>query len=260
MIDRYTLQKELTALTALENKLKNVITGAPKGSIYYRERKNGELKAYWDRYEKGRRLRTPVDPDDAAFLRRMKHKTYAKWFLGVVQRDIRALKEALKYRPITEEMKASGGKPFEECRAYFFGSPLSSERFDRLEERQNPFHPEEMTVKTELGVFRSKLEYIIARILTDLGLRFKYEAPLAVGMTFYYPDFTVLHPKTGKLIFIEAAGMVNREQYRKRQASRIESFAQIGIYLGIDLFVIAESPDGIDTEAIACILRGIFGL
>ena len=260
MINRYYIDAELESLEKLEKKLNYVLKDAPKGSVYFRNRGGKETIPYWDRYVKGKRVRTPLDPNQSDTLKRLKYKTYAKRVQPIVSRNIRALQYIRDYVPLTEDIKSEGGPPFQECRNYFFGAPVTNERFELMKERQNPSHPEELIVNTELGVFRSKLEYIIARILTDLGLRFKYEAAIPVGMIALYPDFTVLHPKTGKLIYIEAAGLVNSERYRRRQAERIESMAQIGVYLGVDLFVIGEAPDGIDTPFITNIFRGIFDL
>ncbi len=260
MISKIYIESELDVMEKMEKKLKYVLKDAPNGSVYFRNRGGKDFIPYWDRYEEGKRVRTPLDPNQEEMLKRLKYKTYAKRLLPIVSRNIRALQNIRDYMPLTEDVKARGGAPFQECRDYFFGAPVANEYFDQMKERQNPSHPEELIVSTELGVFRSKLEYIVARILTELGLRFKYEAAMSVGTHILYPDFTVLHPKTGKLIYIEAAGLVNNERYRRRQAERIESMAHVGIYLGVNLFVIGESPDGMDTLLITNVLRGIFGL
>jgi hypothetical protein len=114
---------------------------------------------------------------------------------------------------------------------------------------------------TELGVFRSREEYIVARALTMLGLRFKYETPLSTPYRYLYPDFAVLHPVTGQIIYIEYTGMMKSAEYRASVLSRLKDYGDAGLYLGYNLFYISTvSEEGINIAVIMNRLKGVFEL
>jgi len=61
---------------------------------------------------------------------------------------------------------------------------------------------------------RSKSEVIIANMLFERGIPFKYEQPLfAPDGTFYLPDFTITWRGTD--YYWEHIGLVHREEYRE---------------------------------------------
>ena len=71
----------------------------------------------------------------------------------------------------------------------------------------------------------------------------------------------MLHPGTGEIVYLEVAGKMKDSQYRIGLLNRIHEYGNAGVYLGINLFVIAEDPDaGIDIAALTEQIRGIFSL
>lgn len=76
--------------------------------------------------------------------------------------------------------------------------------------QSNPFHPENLIHKTASGkMVRSKSEVLIDLVLTTNHIPFHYESALVLGNSTIYPDFTILHPKTGKIFYWEHFGFMD---------------------------------------------------
>jgi hypothetical protein len=78
------------------------------------------------------------------------------------------------------------------------------------------FLQEGLIHRTSKGLaVRSKSELIIAEALTNGGIEFEYEKPLSLGGSTRYPDFTIDDEISGKTVFWEHLGMLEREDYRR---------------------------------------------
>jgi len=62
---------------------------------------------------------------------------------------------------------------------------------------------------------RSKSELIIAEALASVGIAFEYEKPLCLGGSTRYPDFTIDDEISGRTVFWEHLGLIEREDYRR---------------------------------------------
>ena len=262
MINHEEIKAELIVLEAINRKIAKWLRQTVDGTIYFIQySKNTKPVPYWNRMDDGKRVRKPLKGHENDLLISLKYKTFAMHLKRRIEDDIDALKAILRYKPLDAKTLSFGGEPFKECREFFFGTIPENPEFEALAERQNPSHPEQLNVHTELGVFRSREEYIVARALTILGLRFKYESPLATPYRYHYPDFAVLHPKTGKIIYIEYSGLMKNAEYRRSVLTRLKDYGDAGVYLGYNLFFISTvSEDGIDMASILSMLKGIFEL
>lgn len=262
MFNTARIKHELKRLGMIREKIEKVLDAAPEGTIYFRRRgKKQTPLPYRLIFIEKKRKRTRIPDSEEKLIKWLRYKKYAKHIRARVLRNIRILQQSLLYQPLDESFLAFGGELFADCREYFFGKRPGNAAFDALKERQNPFRPEQRRVKTKLGAFRTKGERDIAFILTELGLRFKYEAACMLPGVTRYPDFTVLHPMTGELIYIELCGLMHKAGYREDMAEKLEEYARGGIYLGYNLFIITELPDrDLDMEALTDHIRGIFGL
>ena len=262
MINHEEIKAELAFLIKVKEKIEKCIKQAPEGTVYYVHAGHyADPIPFRNKTVDGKRIRTSLKKDEQKLLLPLKLKTYAMHIRHRVDRNINVLKAILRYQPFDTDFLSFGGTPFLECRDYFFGSTPDNPEFEALEERQNPSHPEQLNVRTELGVFRTREEYIVARALTMLGLSFKYETPRPTPYRYLYPDFAVLHPITGQIIYIEYSGMMKNAEYRGSVLSRLKDYGDAGLYLGHNLFYISTiSGEGIDTAVIMNRLKGIFGL
>jgi hypothetical protein len=78
------------------------------------------------------------------------------------------------------------------------------------------FLQEGLVHRTSKGLaVRSKSELIIAEALANAGISFEYEKPLVLGGQTRYPDFTIDDEISGRTIFWEHLGMLERPDYRR---------------------------------------------
>lgn len=96
---------------------------------------------------------------------------------------------------------------------------------------------------------RSKSEVMIDMILFQNKIPFRYEAPLQLGDTTIYPDFTIRHPHTGDTYYWEHFGLMDDPSYSKNAISKLHLYVNHGIIPSLRLittYETKESPLSID--------------
>jgi len=132
-------------------------------------------------------------------------------------------------------------------------NPLSKELSDWQNEpyEKNPNHPEALIHKCISGnIVRSKSESIIDTFLYKNNIPYKYEAPLQFGKIILYPDFTIRHPKTGKIYYWEHFGKMDDEKYARKTFYKLQLYNSHGLIPSINLittYETAENPLDINT-------------
>lgn len=124
-----------------------------------------------------------------------------------------------------------------------FYHPLSKEHLNwaNAPYEKNPQYPEQLIHKTLSGnLVRSKSEMIIADALYTHKIPFRYENSLYLNPQMISPDFTILHPDTGKIYFWEHFGLMDDVSYRKSTASKLNSYISNGIIPSIQLITTYE--------------------
>ena len=91
------------------------------------------------------------------------------------------------------------------------------------------------TLKGDL--VKSRAEQMIADALYLAGIPYRYECGISFngGKTWYYPDFTILHPVTGEIFLWEHFGMEELERYRHKNADKIYVYFDNGYIPGKNL-------------------------
>lgn len=128
----------------------------------------------------------------------------------------------------------------------------------------NPNFHEELTHKTLLGYnVRSKSEEHIANELFLSGIPLRYEAELTLTISSqessdylyhspsnpnkyaktYYPDFTILNPKTGQVFYWEHFGMMDNQKYREKTIQKLQVYFNNNILPGINLITTYETKE-----------------
>jgi hypothetical protein len=87
---------------------------------------------------------------------------------------------------------------------------------------------------------RSKSEIVIADALSSSGILFAYEKPLTFGGTTRYPDFTIEDDASGRVVYWEHLGMLEREDYRKSWERKLAWYRIHGIVPATE----GEGPNG----------------
>lgn len=105
-------------------------------------------------------------------------------------------------------------------------------------------YPEKKKHKTIDGnLVRSKSESIIVSALVKYGIPYRYEPNLQLGDVTYYPDFVIMHPRTGKLFYIEHFGMIDDPHYNRSMYDKLQTYNRHGIYQDINLITFFETRD-----------------
>lgn len=110
-----------------------------------------------------------------------------------------------------------------------------------------PFKEDSPIILTnnELRV-RSKSEKIMADYFDSLGIVYKYECPLYLQpYGIIYPDFTFLSPHTGKEIYWEHEGMLDKEDYARNAVKKINLYESNNIYPGEQLILTFETSTSV---------------
>ena len=97
---------------------------------------------------------------------------------------------------------------------------------------------------------RSKSEKIIADRLYARGAPYKYECPKRNSRYgVIYPDFTILRVKYREVCYLEHYGMMDNPEYAKRMVERNSDYAEDGIIIGKNLFMLFETKEApLDTQ------------
>ncbi len=120
-----------------------------------------------------------------------------------------------------------------------------------------PF-PTDNQLLTDRGeLVRSKAEMIIANLLLKLGLHYRYECRFDCGGKALYPDFTIMHPETGELYYLEYFGMMDNWDYAANALKKMNfyySTSQADHFI----FLFESERVGINIPAIENLLRRTF--
>lgn len=76
---------------------------------------------------------------------------------------------------------------------------------------------------------RSKSELLIAEALISAGVSFEYEKPLTLGSSTRYPDFTIEDDISGRTIYWEHLGMLERDDYRSSWEKKLAWYRTNGV-------------------------------
>lgn len=123
----------------------------------------------------------------------------------------------------------------------FLPNSLRIERWCSQKIPPRPF-PEKLKQLTNRGdLVRSKYEQSIANILFELGISYIYEKPEVFNNKRYLPDFTILDPENGTLVYIEAFGRMDDRDYSLGVVQKVHDYEANGLNQGKDFFMVYDS-------------------
>lgn len=107
---------------------------------------------------------------------------------------------------------------------------------------------------------RSKSEILIANLLSDLGIPYRYEAPLFLDDgSVIHPDFTILKAHSRKTCYFEHYGMMDDPSYLRAFMKRETAYIQNGLIPGRDVFMSFESlSDPLNMSTLRQMLQALF--
>ena len=90
-------------------------------------------------------------------------------------------------------------------------------------------YAEDRNISTIAGFcVRSKSEALIANILLERGIPFRYEWVQVIGGVTYAPDFTILHPVSRQIIIWEHFGLMNSSDYQSECRTKLCRYIMAG--------------------------------
>lgn len=125
----------------------------------------------------------------------------------------------------------------------------------------NKKYPEQRIYKTSSGnMVRSKSEVLIDMALYTNKIPFRYECELILGNIVIYPDFTIKHPKTGKIYYWEHFGKMDDNKYASQASAKLQTYIESGIIPTIDLIATYETKENpLDYEMVEKVIADYFG-
>lgn len=136
--------------------------------------------------------------------------------------------------------------PYSELLTEIISKPMEVEyaAWQKAPFKTNEAFPEKKIHEADNGILtRSKSEAAIASKLFKAGIPFRYECELVINGVSYYPDFTIIKPKTGKIVYLEHLGMMDNHNYVRKVMAKIQLYQNAGIFLGDTLFITFETSD-----------------
>lgn len=124
----------------------------------------------------------------------------------------------------------------------------------------NPYHPEQLVHKTAAGhMVRSKSESMIVMMLQKYKIPYRYECELKLGNQTVYPDFMIMHPKTGEIYYWEHFGCMDDPEYVKKTVHKIQLYSLNGILPSVHLITTYENKKyPLSSEMIEDIIKYYF--
>lgn len=179
------------------------------------------------------------------------YKKYLTCKLNEIQTEQNAIRAYLKHHSpnygLSDQMLSPENRYSELLAPHFAPRHSNTEDFERWSKASyetNPNHRENLIHPTNLGFsVRSKSEAMIAMALHFNCVPFRYESALSLDNITLYPDFTIFHPVTGRIIYWEHFGLIDNPDYQMQYLSKIRHYITNGIYPSIDLITTYETSE-----------------
>ena len=183
---------------------------------------------------------------ERALAEKLAIKKYLSTLLEDLSHEMRAIDYYLrhheKYEEKAERMLVDSSE-LQNLLSPFF-SPLSKELDDWMKSpyEHNLIHPEHLNQKVATNEFvRSKSEAMIARVLKQNKIPYRYECALILDEVQTYPDFTIRHPKTGEYFYWEHFGLLDKADYVENMHKKLRHYTSNHIMPGINLITTYET-------------------
>ena len=236
------LEREMQEEQVLIQKKQKALEQAPKGRLV--ATKNGNQRTEYRHAIDGARVY--LSAGEADKISALAQKRYDASFLKVLEHNYSCKENAAKWLS-RQWSYDSAGSHASEALKFTWSSYEEELETAKREWQEKPFyalefHEEEKTVETKRGeLVRSKSEKIIADLLYDLGLAYKYEKRLYVHDRCYYPDFTIYDPVHDRELLLEHFGGMDDGEYAKNMVVKINDYERAGYEVGKTFFYTLET-------------------
>lgn len=192
---------------------------------------------------------------------------WRKYYQLQIERKTKELQLLEKYLTNYEKINIAPDLLFENSSCYkelltqkYKSHTNDPNRWAFEEYEHNSRYQENLIHKSISGHFvRSKSEVIIANSLLISNVPYRYECALHLDDVVFFPDFTILHPKTLEIYYWEHFGMMDSSSYCENSYNKLKILANHGIIPTINLITTYETQKHpIDSNKIQQIINEWF--
>ncbi len=191
-------------------------------------------------------------------------KDYNRKFLKSAKKELEILD-----RTIAELSKDNGDLVYQNLKderkrlvtPYILTNDQFAEEWQKRKYRESMYMPEEKKYETRKGdKVRSKSEAILADMLFELGIPYRYEQIITLANgNIKTPDFTLLRKETREEVYLEHLGLLDDETYRNNNLHKLDEYRENGIYCGKNLLITYETEEcPLDINGIRKMLEELF--
>jgi hypothetical protein len=233
------LKQRLSKLNTIKKLIEQELEHLPPGQISaYRH--NGLVEYHLlDPHNKTRYI---SKKKELPLIEKLSQKAYCQKALQKVDAEIKAIKRYFSGCPdgpventvadIDPELSKFVTPLVEDDESY--KNNWLKEPYERLE------MPESQKLTGREG-FRSKSEWMIAKLLTEAGISYKYEKPLKIEGNVVYPDFTLLDVANRRELYWEHFGKIDDNDYLFSVIRKLDLYSRSGMIREGRLIVTMES-------------------
>jgi len=239
------IQEELHLLNKQIKDLNGKLLKSPEGSISC-ARNGRNVKWY---YTDGSAGYIYLPKSQKAKAEKLALKRFHQVTLSAAQKKKEALENCISVYEQQDKTTTSmleETSPYHELiLPYYEKLPSKVSAWAAAEYETNPEYLEHKKFHTKKGdLVRSKSEVFIADELFMHKIPYHYEEKLdlkAYGI--YYPDFTICHPRSEKIIFWEHFGLMDNEEYIHKAYRKLDVYTMNGIVPTMNLIVTFETRE-----------------
>lgn len=205
-----------------------------------------------------------ISKKNRSLAEKLAHKKYLTLYLKELEKEANAIDYYLRHhvkRPWESEQLALSNSQYQELLFHAY-KPSIQEYMDwaNASYEGNPHYLEHLKYTAVNGKkVRSKSEVLISIILSKYKIPYRYECALKLGETTVYPDFTIIHPETGKIYYFEHLGRLDDPRYRRNNMNKLSDYIDHGIIPMQNLIITWEtSAQPLDIELVEKIVRFYF--
>ena len=222
-------------------KLKTYLEKLPQEHIYTHKRKNKYIYCLRSRDAQGKLHEKYLTTEQGKYIKECCEQFYVRKLIFAIEKELNALRIfAEKYKP--NEKFAAWEKLPEAYKQFIKPLFKSNEQicleWEKASFEGNTFPLVEgaryITKKGEC--VRSRIELIVANILYDLKIPYRYECKLMLPSGAVWPDFTIMNPKTLEVYYLEIFGMMDNPEYEMSAFKKIAKYAASEYYSNLIMF------------------------
>jgi hypothetical protein len=252
------IRSELADRKAL---LENELSTLPEGELYCY--KSHGINCYSERLPAGATSKSETKRGvkrDRDRLFKLVRKQYASKAVHLLEKDINAIDTLLRwYRPTDENsvMESFVEKHPDLVEGIYYGQMSYAEQIAQFKSAGD-FHKDALKSTAADGSGRRSLgEMVIGARLELYGIPYRFEAEIGHPDIPYVPDFTIIRPRDGKIIYWEHLGNVNDQEYLNNNKHKFEVYELYGIVPWDNLIISYSQRDyGINEKLIDGLIQG----